>query len=388
MNNNPTNYNRRRITIREFGVLLAIFLVIILVVLYFFNSNRIVSTTENTKGIQISNGGRNEYSTVVKDGRYLTSKARGVTATSTGNQFNVTSFQNGLINISKSQFRPSSYIFQEGQYLSSDTVQKWLDRYSNDQKDGLNPEDNGKTDDSRNPIYLQSIEEQDFVNQDGNKLKLEGMTIGLSMNTVDTYTREEYGPTFSQEIPFDQMQSEGRKIAKKVLERVRKLKDVSDDIPIMIAIYANQPPDSLVGGTFYEYAVSSNGVKLDKWQTIDSKNVVFPKLDDDQDSLGDDENTNFVNFKTEIQNFFPNLSSTTAQAHYENGYLQGMNVEVVTQFYASTEIRAFTTYIAEAAPKYLPDNIPTRIIIKTSNNIQAILTSDGGAYSIMYLDSY
>ena len=387
MNNQPS-YKRRRITIREFGAILAIILAITLAVLYFFNSNRIVSTTENTKGIQIANGGRDEYSTVIKDGRYLTSEARGVTATSTGNQFNVTSFQNGLINISKSQFKPSSYIFQEGQYLSSSTIQSWLDRYSNDQKNGLNPEDDGKTDDSRNPIYLQSIEEQDFVNQDGNELKLEGMTIGLSMNTVDVYTKEEYGPTFEQEISFDQMQKEGRKAAKKILERVRKLDNVSNDMPIMIAFYANQPPDSLVGGTFYEYVVSPSGNKMNEYKTIDSRNLVFPKLNEDEDSFGNDDNANFVNFKTEVQNFFPNLSSVTGQAHYENGYLQGMNIEIITQFYASTEMRAFATYVAESAPKYLSANVPTRIVIKTSNNIQVILTSDGGAYSIMYLDSY
>ena len=43
----------------------------------------------------------------------------------------------------------------------------WLNRKAGDNPTGLNPEDNGKTDDSRAPIYLQTIEEQDFMTQDG-----------------------------------------------------------------------------------------------------------------------------------------------------------------------------------------------------------------------------
>ncbi len=64
----------------------------------------------------------------------------------------------------------------------------------------MNPEDNGKTDDSRNPIYVQTLTEQDFMSKEGNNLKLAGMVVGVAMNTQDEYQKEQYGATYTQNI--------------------------------------------------------------------------------------------------------------------------------------------------------------------------------------------
>ena len=55
-----------------------------------------------------------------------------------------------------------------------------------------------------------------------------------------------------------------------------------------------------------------------------------------------------------------------------------MKVTVTTQFYSQTEIESFATYVSQSALKYLPTNVPIRIIIKAANEMQAILIRNSG----------
>lgn len=386
--------NRRGLTITQFLILLFAVLLVIVGALYFFNNRQPVSTSSSSSSpssVQVinQNNQQGEYRSVISNGNYLTSSARGMTVTTESN-FNAQSFELSLNELSKRFFSTRRYIFQEGQYLSSDLLSSWLDRYSNSNRSGLNPPDNGRTDDSRNPYYLQSIEENDFMNQvNGTKLNLEGMTIGLAMNRIDHYTRALGGPEYTQNISRAEMIAQGRTVAAKVLRRLRSMNQIPKDLPILIVMYENAPEDSLAGGAPYAYYLSKSGNTVGKWTNVDFQNVVFPKTDTDRSSIGTQDNTNFVNFKNEIQNFFPNISYATAQAHYENGSLNGLNININTSFYSVSEIKAFATYIAETAPKYFNNSIPIRISLSASNQLMAVITKDSNSsYRIIYLYSY
>ena len=151
---------------------------------------------------------------------------------------NLKSFESGLTTISKDHFSPKSYVFQEGQILSKGTVENWLGRKSKDNPEGLNPKDNGKKDaNKRNPIYVQQIEEQDYMKEENGKLHLAGITIGIGMNRKDYYQKEEYGATYTTDIPKEQMIAEGKKAAAKVLARLRSYNAVGSSMPIVIAMY-------------------------------------------------------------------------------------------------------------------------------------------------------
>ncbi|MCG4287854.1 CamS family sex pheromone protein, partial [Lactobacillaceae bacterium KNUT 0156] len=197
------------------------------------------ANSSSKKGIQVT--GKTDdssYKTVIKDGKYLTSKARGITAGQESNNFNMVSFESGLLDFSKEHFNTSKYVFQEGQYLSATTATDWLDRKSASNPDGLNPEDNGKTDDSRAPFYLQTLEEQDFMTQDGNDLKLAGIVIGMAMNTQDVYQKEQWGANFTQDISKADRISHGKEMAAEVVKRYRAMSGVGNDVPIYVAMYA------------------------------------------------------------------------------------------------------------------------------------------------------
>lgn len=383
---------RRRLTIIEVLILLFAVLLIVVGGLYFFNMRQQTSTTSTTKNtIQVinQNNSQGEYRSVVSNGHYVTSAARGIAVTTESN-FNAQSFELSLNDLSKNFFSTKKYIFQEGQYLSANTIDNWLSRYSSSNTSGLNPADNGQKNNSRNPYYIQSLEENDFMNQvNGSKLDLAGMTIGLAMNRTDSYSKVTNGPVYTQNISKAEMVTQGNAMASKVLKRLRSNKKIGNDIPILIVMYANASEDSLVGGAPYAYFLSKSGEQISKWTNVNIQNLVFPEQNSGTTSVGSQDNTSFVNFQTAIQNFFPSISSATAQAHYEDGTLSGMNITVNTSFYSVSEIKALTTYISQTAPKYFNDHVPIRISVYGSNQLLSILSSDSGSnFKTIYLYSY
>ena len=92
------------------------------------------SSSKNYSTTGSSNG---TYQGVIKNGRYRTSKARGINVSQNDNQYNLKSFESGLTQVSKRVFSTKSYIFQEGQYLSSGTIENWLGRKTKSNPEGL-----------------------------------------------------------------------------------------------------------------------------------------------------------------------------------------------------------------------------------------------------------
>lgn len=328
------------------------------------------------------------YQGVIKNGKYQVSKSRGVNVGQNDNQFNLKSFETGLLNVSKKVYSTKSYVFEEGQYLTTDTVENWLSRKSSSNASGLNPV-KGKTNGTRNPIYIQQIEEQDFMSQSGSSLKLHGITIGIGLNSIDYYQKTTDGPTYKQKISDADLKAYGEKAAQTVLKRLRKNKALKD-VPITIALYKQAANDSLVGGTFFEYS-SNSGTTLSSWKQMNVKNKVYPKASSTSSSSDDqDDNDTFSNFKSQVQGFFPNLSGVTAQAQYTDGSLSGMHITVTTQFYSQTEITSFTQYITQAANKYLQKGVPIDIKIQSATDLQAIAFRDSGdsKFTTHVFDSY
>lgn len=349
------------------------------------------TTTSSKSGSYQVTGQTNdsEYAGVIKNGKYLTSKSRGVTANQDSNLMNLKSFETGLQDISKTQFSTTKNVFQEGQYLSKSTVENWLGRKTKSNTTGLNPASNGSTEPTkRNPIYLQSIEEQDYMQKSGSKLKLRGVTIGLAMNSVDYYRKTTYGAQYETDISDETLEKEGKAMAKEVLARLRK-RAALKNVPIVIALYKQASNDSLIGGHYVTYSVS-NGDSIKKWKALDIQNVVFP-LKTGETAPNTNDADAFSNFKSEVESFFPNLSGVTAQAQYKNGSLQGMNVSITTQFYSETEIKSFTQFLADQAEKYLPSGVKTDITVSsTTDGVQSFLSrkSSGKSFTTHVFGSY
>lgn len=351
-----------------------------------FGSNSNNTTTTGSKTTTTTGStGSDFYQGVIKNGQYRTSKSRGVNVSQNDNVMNLKSFEMGLLDVSKKQFPTNKYVFQEGQYISSSTVENWLGRYSKNNKDGLNPKNNGKKDpNTRNPIYLQQLEEQDYMIQNGSKLSLGGVTIGLGMNSVDYYTKVQYGATYETNISTTELTAKGKQYANTVLQRLRQ-KSALKDVPIVLALYKQSSNDSLVGGNMIAYGVSKSGLtSVSKWKSLNWNNYVFPATSESKNAgANNNDESDFSSFKSHVQNFFPNLSGVTANAHYKDKSLSKLSVNITTKFYSETEIISFTQYLATAAKRYLPSGVPVEITVKSANgDVQSFLarTASGSSY--------
>lgn len=341
----------------------------------------------SSKDYTTTGSGNGNYQGVIQNGRYKTSKSRGVNISQNDNQYNLKSFESGLTQVSKKVFSTKSYIFQEGQYLNTSTIESWLGRKTKSNPNGLNPAQGKKS--NPNPIYIQQIEEQDYMQESGNSMKLKGITIGIGINSEYNYQKKDGGPSYTKNISNSEVKRQGKIAAQKILTRLRK-KSALKNVPIVIALYKQAPDDSLVGGTFFAYS-KNNGTKISSWKTLNYKNAVLPKSSASTTNSSDQtDNDNFSNFKSQIQSFFPNLSGVTAQAQYKDGTLSGMHITVTTQFYSQTEITSFTQYIAQAAKKYLPSGIPIDIKIQSDSEMQAVVYRNSGSdkFQTHVFDSY
>lgn len=319
------------------------------------------------------------YQSMLENGRYKTSSLTGLTDSSEGsNPMNMKNFQLGLLNLSMQKFPTKDYIFREGQQIDLETAQSWIKRKSKTNPAGLNPEDNGQKDpNKRSPYYLQSISEEDFMKQSGKSFSLGGMSIGLSMNSIDYYTKEQYGAELQTKISDDTIKEQGQKDAQEILTRLRKEKKTADT-PILFGIFKQAPKDSMNGGYFLEYAYSGEGSKkIDKWIKINEENVSFPKIDNEKVPNDSDANS-FQRFKSSVERFFPTASGITAQAHYLDGSLDNLDITVNTQFTSETEVMSFTQFVSGEASRYLPKGVSIEISIVSTNKIQAFTARNGG----------
>ena len=337
------------------------------------------TTTSNNKGVQTTGEtGESNYTGVIEDGNYKTSAARGLTVSQTDNVLNVKSMETGLTTISKNQFSTDKYLLQEGQYLKSSTIKKWLARKSKSNPTGLNPAANDSTEaDKRVPLYLQQVLEQDYVTQTDNDkgVKLGGISIALGMNSVDYYQKEQYGAEYKTQISDADLLAQGKRMANLVLKRLRQDDDLKN-VPVVIALYKQASKDSLVGGTYVASSVNKAGTtKVSDWQSLNEKNQVLPTVGSEK-AINSGDSDAFSNFKTQVQGFFPNLAGVVAQTHYKDNQLQGMKITINTQFYGETEITSFTQYVSQAAGHYLPSNIPIEITIQSTQGIQAFVARE------------
>lgn len=301
-----------------------------------------------------------------KDGNYITSKNRGVTL-SLNSGINMNIFEKDLIRLSQEDYPTDEYLIREGQHLSEELVNSWINRKSEDNPDGLNPEDTGD-EDNRSPRYLNSILELDFFKETEDDLSFSGLSIGLALNTVDYYPAYQFGPTLEQKIGKKEVLKEGKKIANEIISRIREMEDLAD-LPVMISLYKQAPRDDLSGGVYIAQGTSSsNSTEIESWQDLNEKRVVFPLAG--QSSA---EGNAFANFQSEVESFFPNVSGITGRAHFVDEKLGSLTINIMTQFYGETEMISYAQYLKQSAATYLPADIAVEIVVESSAGVEVFL---------------
>ncbi|WP_099224957.1 CamS family sex pheromone protein [Listeria costaricensis] len=307
------------------------------------------------------------YKTVLP---YKASKSRGLVVSNINSRYDINELESGLMRISQNNYAVDQYLFQEGQYLDEDTLSKWLSRQSDDNKDGLNPTDNG-TGNNRNPIYLAHILEQDYLKQtDDNTVSLGGVSVALAMNSVDYYQKEQYGDTYEQDISDSDLLAKGKEMAQTVVNRMRQTKGL-ENVPITVAIYKQGRRDAVAPGNYMAYT-TAEGTDLGNWKDIKEKSYVLPSNDAASDHKTDSDS--FLNFKADIEKYYPNYTGVVGRARYENDQLAELDVDIPVQFYGEAEIIGFSQYVTDLVGKHLPNTANIQVNISTTDGPAALIT--------------
>ncbi|CAM3862500.1 CamS family sex pheromone protein [Cytobacillus oceanisediminis] len=315
------------------------------------------------------------------------SESRGLVVNNISTKYDINEFETGLMRVAQNTFDPDNYLFQEGQYLKRDTVRAWLNRkfteaqlkerkLKEEENIGLNPiiADGGNIDknNEKSPIYLAHILEHNYlVKNDDGKVGLGGIVIGLAMNSVHYYQKEQYGATYETKIKHEVLEREGKKMAEEVLQRVRQIKELKD-VPVTIALFEQEARTSVVPGSFFAYANAPKGSsKLGGWEDINEKYVLYPSNEAEKNHR--DDLTAFLNFKQDVETYFPNFNGVIGKAFYAQDQLQEVNIDIPIQFYGKAEGIGFTQYVTGLVVKHFPEYISVQVNISSVNGPEALV---------------
>ncbi|WP_442597760.1 CamS family sex pheromone protein [Neobacillus sp. D3-1R] len=315
------------------------------------------------------------------------SKARGLVVYNLNTRNDITEFETGLMRLAQQAFNPDQYLFQEGQALDSKEVSLWLNRkftpaqlkeenLTEAENIGLNPvlEEKGdlKEQNIKSPIYLAHILEHNYlIKNENDTVQLGGVVIGLALNSIHYYQTVQYGPTYEKKIAKDVMDKEGKKIAAEVVRRLRS-KSGLKDVPIMVALFEQQSKSSVVPGNFYTYTVVDKGSSnINKWEKVNEKYYLFPS-NEATDAHRDDV-TSFLNFKQDVEKYFPNFTGVIGKAFYNGDQLQDLKINIPIQFYGKAEAIGFTQYVTGLVMEHFPNYISVEVNITSVSGAEALI---------------
>ncbi|MEK4131592.1 CamS family sex pheromone protein [Solibacillus sp. FSL W8-0474] len=320
---------------------------------------------------------------------YKESASRGLVVSNIYTKYDMKEVETGLMRISQNHFDTEKYYFQEGQYLDETTLKYWLAR-PNQTEDkgpeyqGLNPssidEKTGEEMDptvkaTEAPVYLAHIIEQNYLTKtDDNKVKLGGVSIGLALNSIYYYQKEQYGEYFEQKIPDDELEAAGKKIAQEVVNRLRARTELAD-VPIVIALFKQAERNAIVPGTYTDYNFVDKGTTaLGDWEGIDERYVTFPMSS--PEDIYRDLNKKFQDFKQDVDKYFSNFTSVFATGFYQNKKIQKLDIEIPIQFYGTAEITGFTQYLSGLMLTHLPLDLYISVSITSVNGPEVLIIKE------------
>jgi protein involved in sex pheromone biosynthesis len=313
------------------------------------------------------------------------SEARGLIVGTVSNRLDIDELETGLMRLSQDAFSTKKYFYQEGQYLTSDIVLNWLKRKEDDGAEpglqGLNPEPSTQQEknlDEKNrktPRYLSHILEQNYLVKNSNgKVEIGGISIALSLNSVYYYKVPEYGWPRETELDQKKVTEYGKKYAQEVVSRIRQMEGLGD-IPILIALFKEEPRNSVVPGNFFMKAeVGADDSSIKKWEDINEEYVLFPSENATENYFND--STKVLNFKSDIDEYFTNYVGVVGKGFYINNQLQELSFTIPLQFFGKAEVIGFTEYITGKIMDHFPPYIKIKVYISSLDKPESLIVRE------------
>lgn len=311
--------------------------------------------------------------------------SRGALVKNVDNPLDTSELELELMELSMDHFSPKKYSFQEGQYLNEKIIYKWLERKSKEETKGLNPSivDTGNPlkDEKKSPKILSHILEQNYLNKDG---KIEGISLALSLKTY-YYIKvtDSKGLVYTDKVKIDEdkdnindVKESGKKIAEKVVKRIRDSKDIPD-VPILLTLYQEEQRNSVIPGNFLtETYIPQGENNIKEWNNIDRKYYAFPS--DDLETLDKSTSDSLTYFKEDIQKYFNNLKVVVnGRALYVNKDLNDVKIDIEAAGISSSESIALLQFTeTQIHSRLLPEHVAITVRLMDQNKEKGIMIWD------------
>lgn len=314
---------------------------------------------------------------------YKVSETRGLLSSNMNGRLDIDNFETDLLRIAQTTFPTSDYIFQEGQYLDSETVLNWIHRVSADNPDGLNPalSGSGTTEEQNNanPLYLSHVLEQDYLTLDSeNNTSLGGIVIGLAMNSVHYYNLDDSEGGYPREVDISdsEIKKQGESMAQTILTRLRQMDGLAE-VPITMVIYKQEDKNSLVPGNVLETtSVGKGESSINGWEELNETYYLFPSTEASKNVV--DDSTKFDNFKEKIEEYFPNYTGVIGKGFYIDNQLQKLDIDIPIQFYSKAEVIAFTQYVTTLTIDNFPEYAEVNVSIYSNEKQESLIMKPKG----------
>lgn len=314
---------------------------------------------------------------------YKVSETRGLLSSNMTGRLDIDNFETDLLRIAQETFSTDDYIFQEGQYLDSETVLSWIHRVSEDNPEGLNPALSGvgttEQQNTASPLYLSHILEQDYLTIDSdNNTSLGGVVIGLAMNSVHYYNLDDSEGGYPREVSISDsdIKKQGEKMAQEILTRIRQIEGL-EEVPVTMVIYKQEEKNSLVPGNVLETTnVGKGDSSIGDWEELNETYYLFPSTEASKNVV--DDSTKFDNFKEKIEDYFPNYTGVIGRGFYIDNQLQTLNIDIPIQFYSKAEVIAFTQYVTTLTIDNFPEYAEVNVSIYSNDKQESLIMKPKG----------
>lgn len=297
------------------------------------------------------------------------SAARGVITGQVQNRLDIDEMEKGLRRLSMEHFDPDKYYYDEGQYLSTNTVLGLIDELNPQRSKDWTEEEHRK-----NPRVFSHVLEQNFV-QVEESVELAGVSIGIALKSVYRFETESGGPFF-EEIPDKLILEKGKEIAQVILERLREYEDVKE-VPIMIALFREAEAASPVPGNYIAKTyVDGSDMLIREWETVHEANVLFPS-EYAKENFPDTNNI-LQEFGQKIAEYFPNYVGYIGHGFYIKNDLKRLKIKIPIEFNGSSEIVGFTQYVYGLVKSSFTGNYDIEVQIESSQQLESIIFQQAG----------
>lgn len=293
----------------------------------------------------------------------------------------------GLQRYAKEYYKTSDYYLQDGQLLtrdntvSSTNTERLLGRKSGDNPFGLNPENGSSLPISNSQsiivgnstIPIVDVFEYDFITDLSENADIEGLAFGIVLTSTVT---DADGNTHT--INDDQLRIIGEEAGRNLLTFIKDMPEVSNNTPIMIALYNNNSEDSNLGGTFF--AVGYGRSSIDSFQSVNEQWAIIPS--DSASDLDAQLVSQFNSVKNALFKFLPNDIGMIGKGFFIDNQIYELQLTITTQGKTYVQNAALVQYVNELLSNFSGDSYSITVKVNANTETFAMLHRERGSSSV------